>query len=185
VIDPTARVHPLAFVDEGAEVGPGVVIWQFASVLRGVRLDQNVSIGAGSEIGAHSVVGAGSRISAQVFLPSRSWIGKNVFIGPGAKFADDKYPRANNAKYHAQPPLIEDNAVIGMGAIILPGLKIGENATIAAGAILTKDARKDAHFRGDAAKETERPKVHHTEHHEVVAPSVIAANKNDSHLLPT
>lgn len=169
MIHPSAKVHPLAFVDDTAEIGPDCVVWQFASVLKNVRLGKSVSIGAGSEIGIGSIIGGGSRISAQVFLPSNSVLGERVFLGPGARFADDRDPRAGNFSYLAQPPTIDSGVSIGMGAIVIPpahdpsrefpGIHIGTGAMVAAGAIVTKDVPAHAHVRGEPAREKPYSKI--------------------------
>ena len=142
---------PVNFVDSSVVVGKNVSIWHFAVVLADVIIEDNVSIGSGCEIGRGSVIGRDTRISAHVFLPPKSIIGRNVFIGPGAIFTDDKYPKVNNSAY-ARPPVVEDGAVIGAGAVVLPGVVIGENAMVGAGAVVTKNVVSGAIVYGVPAK---------------------------------
>lgn len=182
MIHPTAKIHPLAFIDADAEIGENCVVWQFASVLRGVRLGKGVSIGAGSEIGIGSVVGAGTRISAQVFLPSNSVLGERVFCGPGVRFADDRNPRAGNFSYLAQPPTVDSGASIGMGATIVPpphdperdfpGIHIAVGAMIAAGAIVTRDVKPHEHVRGEPARVKTYSKVRAETSFDIYAPAI-------------
>jgi Acetyltransferase (isoleucine patch superfamily) len=127
------------FIADSAQIGYGTRIWHYAVVLDDVIVGNDVSIGSGSEIGRGSVIGSRTRIGAHVFLPPNSIIGSDVFIGPGCVFTDDRYPRANNPDYDAEPPQLDDGAVIGAGAVILPGVIIGEGAMIGAGSIVTKD----------------------------------------------
>ena len=63
----------------------------------------------------------------------------NVFIGPNATFCNDRYPISMNKNFKLEPVIIKKNASVGANATILPGVTIGENAMIAAGAIVTRD----------------------------------------------
>lgn len=143
---------PLNFIDASAVIGEGTVIWHYAVVLADVQIGSHCSVGSGTEIGRGSIIGDDSRIGARVFLPSRSIIGRHVFISPGVICCDDKYPRVNHLTYHAEPPVIEDHVTIGAAAILLPGVRIGRGAFIAAGAIVTHDVPADALVRGTPAR---------------------------------
>ena len=139
------------FIDHTAQVGEGTKVWHFAVILNDAIIGSNSSIGSLAEIGSGSVIGDNTRISHGVFLPSNSLIGDNVFIGPNVTFTDDRYPRAGNKKYRAEPPVVENGASIGAGSVILPGIRIGENAMIGAGSIVTKDVLPSAVIHGNAA----------------------------------
>jgi len=172
-MNPSSKIHPLAFVDPSAKIGEGVVIWQFASVLQGVKIGDNVSIGAGTEIGQGTVIGKDSRISAQVFLPSNSHIGERVFIGPRCVFTDDKMPRAGTINYKAQPPILDDGCSVGAGSVILPGIKIGVGALVGAGSIVTRDVSAGSHVRGEPARTKALSTVTEQIHHDIYVPGVL------------
>lgn len=144
------------YIDPTAKLGKNVKVWQFATVLQNVTLDDNVQVGACAEIGRGSYIGKNSRISHGVFLPPNSQVGENVFIGPSVTFTDDKNPVCGNANYHAQPPILEDWAAIGAGAVILPGIRIGRGALVGAGAIVTKDVMSGATVKGNPARVHEK-----------------------------
>ncbi len=140
------------FIDPSAQIGTGTKVWHWSVVLADVKIGKNCSIGSCCEIGRGTIIGDGTRIGSGTFLPSNSRIGNNVFIGPGVVCCDDKNPRANNPHYVAEPPTIEDNAAIGAGAILLPGVKIGWCAMIGAGSIVTRDVPADSMVRGEPAR---------------------------------
>ncbi|RLI12014.1 N-acetyltransferase [Candidatus Bathyarchaeota archaeon] len=119
------------------EIGDGTVIWHNVN-LWGCRIGRNCTIGSYVEIGRGVVVGDNCKIEAFAYIPPGVRIGNGVFIGPRATFTNDKYPAAGR-EWAISPTVVEDGAVIGAGAIVLPGITIGERAVVAAGAVVTKD----------------------------------------------
>ncbi|MGH8232715.1 MAG: acyltransferase [Rhodanobacteraceae bacterium] len=79
-------------------------------------------------------------------------IGNDVFIGPNATFTNDRFPKSRNRSFQALPIFVEDNAVVGAGAVLLPGVRIGAGATVAAGAVVTKDVPPGALVMGNPAR---------------------------------
>ncbi len=77
-----------------------------------------------------------------------------VFIGPEAKILSEGHPEQPALRHTLQtePVVIRRKAWIGAGAIILPGVTVGENAIIAAGAIVTKDVPDNTIAAGVPAK---------------------------------
>lgn len=158
-IDRFIQDHPhsenrMNFIDKTATVPASTVVWHFARVLANAVLGDDCSVGGGSEIGRGTIVGHRTRISAGVFIPSNARIGNDVFIGPNVTMTDDRFPRTLNKgeSYNAEPPTIGNGASIGAGAILLPGVRIGERARIAAGSVVTRDVPDDGTVRGEPAR---------------------------------
>lgn len=146
---------PMCFIDRSATVSASAKVWHYAVVLQDVTIGVECSIGARSEIGRGSTIGHHSRIGSGSFLPPHTTVGHHVFIGPNVTFTDDRLPRVpepGDPPYTPAPPIIEDYAAIGAGAVILPGIRIGRGARVAAGAIVTKDVPANAMMRGLPAK---------------------------------
>jgi acetyltransferase-like isoleucine patch superfamily enzyme len=136
-------------------VGIGSRIWQFTTIEDNVTLGSDVVIGSNCWIGKGTRIGKGTHIQHGAFIARGSVIGKQVFIGPGAILTDDKYPRAKRAgyqEYTAEPPVLEDNCSIGAGAIILPGITIGEGAMVGAGAVVSANVPADVTVKGVPAR---------------------------------
>lgn len=163
---------PDRFIDPTAEIGEHTVIWHYARILADVKIGDHCSVGGGTEIGRGTVIGNYSRISANVFLPSNTVIGDRVFVGPGVVATDDKDPRAGNFGYDARPPVIEDGASIGAGAILLPGVRIGVGAMIGAGAIVTRDVGRGEHVRGEPARVKPYSKIQSEVNYDIYSPEI-------------
>jgi len=129
-------------------IGYGTELWNFINIYDSV-IGEFCKIASHVEIGG-SKIGDRCKIEAFVFIPPGVTIGNNVFIGPRVAFANDKYPNADPVWTRGNIT-VEDNVSIGMGAIILPGVVIGEHSFIAAGALVTKNVGPDAFAMGSPA----------------------------------
>ncbi|HPE48706.1 MAG TPA: DapH/DapD/GlmU-related protein [Hyphomonas sp.] len=148
MIDPTAFVHPMALC-EGSTVGARTRIWQFASVIRGARIGADCNIASGACIDG-SVVGDHSIICHNVAMGPGFLIGSGCFIGPGVVLCNDMWPRAVKQGWSIAPfqngalaIVIKDGASMGANSTALPGITIGRNAFVAAGAVAVRDVPDD------------------------------------------
>lgn len=115
----------------------GTRIWKNCNIYHTAIIGKGCSIGAGTEIGHAVKIGNSVRIGAMCFIPEGVTIEDGVFIAPKVTFSNDKYPPSHRKEW--AKILVKRGATIGMGAIILPGVTIGENAVIGAGCVVTKD----------------------------------------------
>lgn len=154
---PTGHRMIECFIDGSAILGARSVVWDYARVLADVVIGEDCSIGGGAEIGRGTTIGNRSRISANVFLPSNTRIGREVFLGPGVICTDDRFPKtlAHDEVYTAEPPTIEDGASVGAGSILLPGVRIGIGARVAAGSLVAHDVPDYGVVLGRPAREYE------------------------------
>ena len=145
-------IQPYCIIGEGAKIGVWSKIWSFTTIGAYVEIGDNCVIGTNCFVGTRSKIGEGSRLQTGVFLPNWSIVGMNVFIGPGTIFTDDRYPRVRNPGYYPEPPTLKDNCSIGAGAVILPGVTIGEGALVGAGAVVTQDVSDHAVVVGNPSR---------------------------------
>ena len=132
-------IHPLVDIHRDAVIHDTAKVWAFTVIGEGAHIGENAVIGTHCYIGKGTTIGKGVHIQTDVFLPNNSTIEDFAFIGPNVTFTDDRYPRAGNSGYFAEPPIVRQGASIGAGAVILPGVEIGAGAMIGAGAVVTKD----------------------------------------------
>ncbi len=134
----TAQVHALADVAD-CDIGDRTRVWQFVVILRGAR------IGADCNICAHSLIEGDVQVGDRVTIKSgvQVWDGlrieDDVFVGPNVTFTNDRFPRSRIRPEAFAQTWIRKGASIGGGAVVLPGVTIGEGAMIGAGAVVTRD----------------------------------------------
>ncbi len=140
-------------------VGENVKIFKFVN-LYGCSIGANTKIGSFVEIQKGVVIGENCKISSHTFICEGVEIGNGVFVGHNVSFINDMYPRSANldgslqtdADWEMVKTFIEDNASIGTGATILGGIKIGKNAIVGAGAVVTKDVPANSIVAGNPSK---------------------------------
>jgi len=136
------------FVSEKAKIGKNVKIWHFTYVGDNTEIGNNVKIGSLVHIDYDVKIGDNTLIEGTVYIPPMSRIGKNVFIGPGASLTNDPYPPSDKMV----GVTIQDNAIIGSGAVIKAGVTIGKNSVVAMGAVVIKDVPENTLVAGVPAK---------------------------------
>lgn len=153
-LDPDYFVHPKAEVHDDCSIGAGTKVWQFASVIRGARIGENCSIASGSCIDG-SIIGDRTVIAHNLAMGPGFKVGNDCFIGPNVTFCNDAFPRAHKEGFDADAysdgrfaVIMKDGASVGAGAVILPGVVIGERAMIAANAIVSRDVPPDTLWLG-------------------------------------
>ena len=117
-----------------------------------ISLPEDTKIGAYVDFGEPNI-GHNCKIQCHVSIPPGWIIGNRVFIGPGVHFANDKHPKIDNLDFKPFAGIVEDDVVIGMGALILP-CRIGKGAVVGAGALVLKDVEPYTTVVGSPAKLT-------------------------------
>ena len=146
-------VHPLAAIDDGAEIGKGTRIWHFSHVLKNSRIGENCVIGQNVSIGPDVTIGDRCKIQNNVSVYPGVTLEDGVFCGPSCVFTNVMNPRAEiERKNEFQPTLVKRGATIGANATIVCGSRLGEYCFIAAGAVVTKDVPPFALMAGVPAR---------------------------------
>jgi len=131
-------IHPLSDV-QSKNIGKDTNIWQFCVVLPGAVIGDNCNICSHCFIENDVKIGNNVTIKCGVQIWDGMIVEDNVFIGANATFTNDKYPKSRNKDWKLEPVIIKRGASIGANATILPGVTIGENAMVGAGAIVLRD----------------------------------------------
>jgi len=124
-----------AAIDPTARIGENVQIWHFTYIGENTVIGDNTKIGSLVHIDYCVKIGENCKIEGQTYIPPGVEIGDGVFVGPGVVFTNDRYPMSDKR----EKTVVENEAVIGAGAVILPGITIGARAVVAAGGLVTRD----------------------------------------------
>ena len=140
VIGPGTVVSTGAIVFAGTQIGARVIIGDQACVRERVVIGDDVVIGRGSLVENDTTIGAMTKIQADAYITAYSTLEEHVFIAPCVVTTNDNY-MGRTEQRHAlmKGPTIRRGARVGGGAILCPGVEIGEEAFVGAGAVVTKD----------------------------------------------
>jgi UDP-2-acetamido-3-amino-2,3-dideoxy-glucuronate N-acetyltransferase len=144
-------VHPQALC-ESASIGENTRVWAFAHVLAGASIGKDCNVCDHVFIENDVVLGDRVTVKCGVQLWDGLRIADDVFIGPNATFANDKYPRSKQYQRTVLQTHVGRGSSIGGGATILPGLRIGAQAMIGAGSVVTHDVPPRAIVSGNPAR---------------------------------
>lgn len=146
---PAGDIGSRTIIGHHAVIGAGVMLGEdcrlgdHVNIREGVNIGDRCIIGTKVDIQFECVIGDDVKILNGTQITGKSLIGNGVFIGPGVQSMNDsEVARHDLADYQDRGQIgitIGDFAFIGGGAIILPGVRIGERAKVAAGAVVTKD----------------------------------------------
>lgn len=136
-------VHPQG-ICETKKVGSKTTIWAFSHVLKGARIGKNCNINDHVFIENDVRIGDNVTVKCGVQLWDGIRLEDNVFVGPNATFTNDAFPRSKVYPVKFLQTVVKKWASIGGGAVILPGITIGENAMVGAGAVVTKSVPANA-----------------------------------------
>lgn len=145
------------------KLGKDVQIYDFVN-LYGCSIGDNTKIGTFVEIQRNSSIGKNCKISSHTFICEGVEIEDNVFVGHNVTFINDKFPKAVNSEgemktdndWKLEKTLVKKGASIGSSTTILCGITIGENATVGAGSVVTKDVLPNSVVAGNPAKEIKK-----------------------------
>ena len=141
------------------KLGKNVRLYAFVN-LYGCEIGDETSIGTFVEIQKGVRVGARCRIQSHTFICEGVTIEDEVFVGHNVNFLNDRWPAAVNddgsvrtaGDWRLERTVVKRRATIGTGAILLPGVTVGEGAVVGAGAVVTKDVPPGAVIAGNPAK---------------------------------
>jgi acetyltransferase-like isoleucine patch superfamily enzyme len=128
-----------AIVFAGSRLGEGVIVGDQAFVRERVTIGAGSVVGRGSTVENDTSIGARVKIQTQVYVTAYMTIEDDVFVGPGVTATNDdtmgRHPRGSTLA----GPTLRRACRVGGGVTLCPGVEIGEEAFIAAGAVVTRD----------------------------------------------
>ena len=143
-----------AVVFAGTTVGERVIVGDQACVRERCSIGDDVVIGRGSLVENDTTVGALTKIQAHAYITAYSLLEDNVFIAPCVITTNDNFMGRTEKRHELiKGPTIRRGARVGGGAVLLPGIEIGEEAFIGAGAVVIRDVPARALMVGNPARQ--------------------------------
>jgi acetyltransferase-like isoleucine patch superfamily enzyme len=139
VLEDGAVICAGAIVFAGVRICAGAIVGDRAFVRERATLGPQSVLGSGSAVGSDARIGARVLIQTYAMLTSRIVVEDDVFIGPGVVTTNDDEMRRGRPASELEPPVLRRGCKIGGGAVLTPGVEIGEEAFVAAGAVVTRD----------------------------------------------
>jgi len=129
-----------AIVFAGSSIGANCIVGDQSCIRERVTMADDCILGRGSLIENDTTVGARTRIQAEAYVTAYSTLEEDVFIAPCVVTTNDNFMgRTEKRKALMKGPTIRRSARVGGGAVICPGVEIGEEAFVGAGAVVTRD----------------------------------------------
>lgn len=156
----TARVLPSADVAGSASLGDGTTVWHLAQVREEAVVGPECTVGRGAYIGTGVVVGARCKIQNHALVYEPAVLEDGVFVGPAAVLTNDTHPRAVNpdgtlksaADWQPVGVTLREGCAVGARAVCVAPVTVGRWATVAAGAVVTRDVPDHALVAGVPAR---------------------------------
>lgn len=140
-----AHIGAACVIRRGTVIFADVVLGDRTQTGMGAMIREHTRIGADCVVGTATIIEGHAEIAdhvviqSGVFIPTMTEIGSRVFIGPRAVLTNDRYPLRRRSGYVAAGPVLAPDVTIGANATLLPGVRVGEGAMVAAGAVVTRD----------------------------------------------
>ena len=143
-----------AIVFAGATLGARVIVGDQACVRERVAVADDVVIGRGALVENDTTIGARTRIQANAYVTAYSTLEEDVFVAPCVVTTNDNFMGRTERRLAAMKgPTIRRGARVGGGAILCPGIEVGEEAFVGAGAVVIRDVPARALVVGNPARQ--------------------------------
>lgn len=154
VIGDGAVVRSHSVIYAGNVIGARFACGHHAFLRELNSLGDDVSLGTHSVVEHHVRISNGVRIHSRAFIPEYSELHEQCWIGPGVVLTNAKYPASPNAKTELRGVVVGMRARIGANATILPGVRLGDECLVGAGAVVTHDVPPRVVVVGNPARQT-------------------------------
>jgi acetyltransferase-like isoleucine patch superfamily enzyme len=152
VIGERAAICAQAIVFAGAQIAAGAVLGDQSYVRERARIGAGSVVGRGSCVDNDVVVGERVRIQTNVYLTAYSVVEDDVFVGPCAMTTNDDTMARHPPGTSLRGAILRRACRLGGGVVLLPGVEVGEEAFVAAGAVVTNSVPPRALVMGVPAR---------------------------------
>ncbi len=148
-----SSIGPHVVIFQDVEIGAGTLIGDGASIREQCRVGSRCIVSRYVTVNYNTVIGDRVKIMDMTHITGNVIIGDDVFISVLVGSANDnQMDKRQYEEGRIVGPRVEDHASIGMGASLLPGVRIGEGAIVGSGAVVTRDVEPYTLVLGVPAK---------------------------------
>ena len=151
VVGDQCSIGPNSVIYFDVEIGRNTLIGDGASIREQCRIGEFCIVSRYVTINYNTRIGDRTKIMDATHITGNSEIGSDVFISILVGTTNDNVVRSGYGA-HITGPIIEDEVIIGAGASLLPGVRLGKGSTVGAGSVVTKDVSAGATVVGAPAK---------------------------------
>ena len=156
----SVRIVDSADVDDRASIGDGSSVWHLAQVREHAVLGRNCIVGRGAYIGTGVRMGDNCKVQNYALVYEPAVLEDGVFVGPAVVLTNDPFPRSVNpdgtlksgADWEPVGVTLREGSSVGARAVCVAPVTVGRWATVAAGAVVTKDVPDFALVAGVPAR---------------------------------
>jgi acetyltransferase-like isoleucine patch superfamily enzyme len=128
-----------AVIHAGVAIGDGARIGDHAQIRDGAQIGAGATIGSLSSVDPNVIVGDRASVQARCYLSAGTVVEEDAFIGPGVTLANDNTMDRHGPEIELTGPLLRRACRVGAGVVVCPAVEIGEEAFVAAGAVVIGD----------------------------------------------
>jgi len=147
-----ARIRSGSVIYAGCQIGKGLETGHYVVIREENLIGDYLSIWSNSTIDYGCKIGNNVKIHCNCYLAQLTEVHDDVFIGPGSMIANDKYMESPSFSENLKGAVLGKRARIGMNAVIMPGITIGDSSIVGAGSVVTRDVPPMSLVYGNPAK---------------------------------
>lgn len=136
---PRCTVGALAVIYAGTTLAEEVFVADLASIRERCRIDRKVIVGRGVTVENDVTIGEATKLQAEAYITALSVLEDHVFVAPAVSTTNDNYMARTKERFkHRKGCVLRSGSRVGGGAVLLPGVEVGEEAVVGAGSVVTK-----------------------------------------------
>jgi acetyltransferase-like isoleucine patch superfamily enzyme len=148
----SARIRSGTIIYADVSLGENFQTGHHVTIREQTQVGNHVVIGTNTVIDGHVTIGDFVKIESNCYIPTHVTIGNRVFFGPNVTLTNDRYPLKMRDEYAPEGPVIEDGVTLGGGVVVCPGVRIGKDSFVAAGAVVTTNVPANSLVKGVPGK---------------------------------
>lgn len=152
-IGDSVRIGTTSIIYAGCDLANDVFVADLVTIREKVSIGEKTIVGRGVAIENQCTIGSFCKIETNAYITAYSTLGDRVFVAPGVLTSNDNFIGRTEERFkHFKGVTAKDGARLGVGAVVLPGVKLEKESVLAAGSVQTRDSKEAQIHMGVPAK---------------------------------